>query len=147
MKDFTYAKKKDERKSRRNKKWYIIYTKKYSYYIWAAPLIPIFELKDIIKQNRYNKRVWDEEKAKKVLDHTLPYFLNYNDDEDAYFFNKDWGCESAIAKKSPLHLRKWANKFSFDIIHYLVNSYQKDGYVKTIEEDWFDIWVKFKKEN
>ena len=29
MKDFTYAKKKDERKSRRNKKWYIIYTKKH----------------------------------------------------------------------------------------------------------------------
>ena len=49
MAQFDNAKK--EKKNKR--KWYIINGKKYSYYIWALPILPIVLLADKIKD--YNE--------------------------------------------------------------------------------------------
>ena len=141
-KDFSYAKMRQEKQSR--KKWWIINGKKYSYYIWALPLIPFVLLYDKISDYLYARRVWSEEKATKVLDRVLPHVLEWVEEDDAYYYCMDWGY-SSLWRKAPLTMRKWARKFSYNLHQFIKNGYQKDGYEKTIEGDRYETWIKFKK--
>ena len=141
-KDFSYAKTRQEKQSR--KKWWIINGKKYSYYIWALPLIPFVLLYDKISDYLYARRVWSEEKATKVLDRVLPHVLEWVEEDDAYYYCMDWGY-SSLWRKAPLTMRKWARKFSYNLHQFIKNGYQKDGYEKTIEGDRYETWIKFKK--
>lgn len=141
-KDFSYAKTRQEKQSR--KKWWIINGKKYSYYIWALPLIPFVILYDKISDYLYARRVWDEEKAIKVLDRVLPHVLEWVEEDEAYYYCMDWGY-SNLWRIAPLTMRKWARKFSYNLHQFIKNGYQKDGYEKTIEGDRYETWIKFKK--
>ena len=141
-KDFSYAKMRQEKQSR--KKWWIINGKKYSYYIWALPLIPFVLLYDKISDYLYARRVWSEEKATKVLDRVLPHVLEWVEEDDAYYYCMDWGY-SSLWRKAPLTMRKWARKFSYNLHQFIKNGYQKDGYKKTIEDDRYETWIKFKR--
>lgn len=141
-KSFSYAKTRKEKQN--HKKWWIINGKKYSYYIWALPIIPFVLLYDKISDYLYARRVWDEEKAIKVLDRVLPYVLEWVEEDDAYYYCMDWGY-SSLWRKAPLTMRKWARKFDFNLHQFIKNGYQKDGYEKTIEGDRYETWIKFKK--
>ena len=141
-KSFSYAKTRKEKQN--HKKWWIINGKKYSYYIWVLPLIPFVLLYDKISDYLYARRVWDEEKAIKVLDRVLPYVLEWVEEDDAYYYCMDWGY-SSLWRKAPLTMRKWARKFDFNLHQFIKNGYQKDGYEKTIEGDRYETWIKFKK--
>ena len=141
-KDFSYAKMRQEKQSR--KKWWIINGKKYSYYIWALPLIPFVLLYDKISDYLYARRVWSEEKATKVLNYVLPHVLEWVEEDEAYYYCMDWGY-SRLWRKAPLTMRKWARKFSYNLHQFIKNGYQKDGYEKTIEGDRYETWIKFKK--
>lgn len=141
-KDFSYAKMRQEKQSR--KKWWIINGEKYSYYIWALPFIPFVLLYDKISDYLYARRVWSEEKAIKVLDHVLPHVLEWVEEDDAYYYCMDWGY-SNLWRTAPLTMRKWARKFGFNLHQFIKTNYQKDGYEKTIEGDRYETWVKFKK--
>ena len=141
MKDFEYAK----NKKSNGKKWYIIYGKKYSYYIWALPLTPLAIAHDKIKDWAYNRREWNEETACKVLDHALPYILEWNEEDNAFYYCMDWGY-SNLWRKAPLHLRKWAMKFDYKMHNFIAEGYQKNGYSKSGEKDYYETWIKFQKE-
>lgn len=147
MKDFEYAKTRDAKeKAKRKRKWWLIDGKKYSYYIWAAPIMPFVELVDRIKDNNYKKRVWDTEKASKVIDATLPHILEYDEENDCYWLNFDWS-PYLFEKYAPRRLRKWAHKFSYNVRSYVFEGYQKEGWVKTIDdEDEWNKWAIFRKE-
>ena len=147
MKDFEYAKTRyAKEKTKSKRKWWIINGKNYDYYIWAAPIIPFFVLADRIKERNYKKRVWDEEKAKKVIDTALPYVLDYDEGDDCYLFSYAWS-PYTFEKHAPRYLRKWAHKYAYQVRAYLFDKYQKDGWVKEIDnaEEW-NKWAIFRKE-
>lgn len=149
MKDFEYAKarkEKEQAKKKQKRKWWLIDGKHYSYYIWAAPVVPFFELADYIKNRNYKKRVWDTEKASKVIDATLPHILEYDEEDDCYWLSFDWS-PYLFEKHAPRHLRKWAHKFAYQVRAYVFEDYQKEGWVKTIDdEDEWNKWAIFHKE-
>lgn len=142
MKDFEYAKKQAEKAKKKEKK-YLVRIGNDRVYIWALPLYGLMVLADKFDNWKYNRLVWDADKAQKALDYALPHVLEYIADEDAYYFNTCWN----LGKKNvPWYLRSWASKFANKITDYLVNTYQKDGYKKEYFEDYDYNWVVFKKE-
>lgn len=146
MKDFDYAKARAEKAKTKRKKWWIINVKNYSYYIWAIPLIPFVVLADYIKDRNYKKRKWDEAKAKKIIDYALPHILDYDITEDNYWFNGEWSAY-IFEKFAPFYLRKWAHKFAYQIKDYVFTTYEKEGWVKTVDDECaWDKWIIFKKE-
>ena len=48
-------------------------------------------------------------------------------------------------RHAPLFYKKWASKFSYNINEYLKNTYEHEDYIKTIESDGYDTWIKFEK--
>lgn len=141
MKDFEYAKKKNN-----SKKWYIIRGKKYSFYIWALPLVPFAIACDKVSKWASNRRKWNEKTACKVLDYVLPYRLEWVEEDNAFYYSMDWDY-SSLWKEAPLYLRKWAKKFGYKIHKFIEEGYQKKGYSKSVEKDPYETgWIKFQKE-
>lgn len=126
MKNFEYAKDRKEKKYK--KPWYLINTKKYSFYIWVAPIVPICVLIEKYKEWAYNRLQWDVNTAKKVLDHTLPYILEYDQKDNYYYYDR---C-ICFADKAPRKYKAWAGKFGNKLRSYLANEYQKEGYKKVV---------------
>lgn len=143
MKTFEYAKKKALKKTKHP--WYTVSTKKWGrVYLWGLPLIPIMEINYAFTNWNYNRKVWSEKRATKVLDYTLPYILDYIADEDAYYYDKEW-YPSHFRKYAPFWHRAWARKFSFKIQEYLFNGYSHSEYDIIFECDEYNEWVFFKK--
>lgn len=141
----TFDKAKQAKKT--GKKWWIINTKKYSYYIWALPLIPFIELADRIEEKAYAKRVWDTDKATRVLNKVLPKVLEWVEEEGAFYYCMEWGY-SNMWRKSPLKYRKWAKKFQYDLHKFVENGYENPQYIKTVDKGQYyydDTWVKFEE--
>lgn len=139
MKSFEYAKTK---KNKPKKKWYVIHGKKYSFYIWALPLVPFVMAYDKIAEWAYNRRVWNEQTARDILNRVLPYVLEWVEEDNAYYYCMDWGY-SSIWRKAPFTKRKWAKKFDYKLHHFVKEGYEHPNYAKTIENDGYETWVKF----
>lgn len=142
MKNFEYAKNK-----KRIIKMPTIETNNYSIPLWALPIAPFVIVYDKFNKWNYNHLIWDEKKATKVLDYFLPYALEYNKENQAYYYCMDWDFYGlSIAKKVPIGLKAWTKKFSYEILNYLKTTYEKTGFLKTIEKHYADdIWIKFEK--
>lgn len=141
-KSFSYAKTRKEKQN--HKKWWIINGEKYSYYIWVLPVIPFAFLYDKISDYLYARRVWDEKKAIKVLNYVLPHVLEWVEEDEAYYYCMDWR-HCILWEKAPFTMRKWTIKFSANLHQFIKDGYQVDGYEKTIENDGYGTWIKFKK--
>ena len=76
------------------KKWWILHTKNYSYYIWALPILPFVLLADYIKDRNYKRLVWDETIATKVLDKVLPQILEWVEEDNAFYYSMEWSTSS-----------------------------------------------------
>ena len=137
MKKFDYAKKVN------SKKWWIIRIKNYNFYIWGLPFVPFILLANKFKDWQYNRLEWNETTAKKVLDHVLPYKLEWVEEDNAYYYCMDW--IPSFTRHAPLLYKKWARKFSYKIAEYLRDKYEHEDYIKTIEFDGYDTWIKFEK--
>jgi hypothetical protein len=124
------------------KQWWIIHTQKYSFYIWALPILPIVLLSDYIKEYNSKKRVWSEETATKVLDKVLPQILEWVEEDNAFYYCMSWGT-SPLYRKAPRKYRKWADKFEYQLQRFIKEGYENADYVKTVEKDYYDTWVKF----
>lgn len=141
MKDFEFAKKVKRHRNIIPR----IKTENYDISVLILPVAPFLIAIDKFNMWRYNRRVWDEKKATKVLNYFLPYVLEYDEADDAYYYYLEWYTDRrSIAKKVPLRLRKWTRKFGFEIIRFLINGYEKSGFTKTIVND-SGSWVKFVK--
>lgn len=126
MKNFEYAK--DREKKKYKKPWYLINTKKYSFYIWSAPLVPIGMLIEKYKEWAYNRLQWDANTAKKVLDYTLPYVLEYAQEDNYYYYDR----VICLSDRAPRKYKAWTGKFGNKLKTYLANEYQKEGYKKIV---------------
>ncbi len=138
MKSFEYAKNKENKKF----KMPVVKMGEYRVYLWALPIAPFAIAYDKLQTWAYNRRVWNDKKATKVLDYVLPYILEYVEEDNAYYYCMDWGTYN-LWKKAPIISRAWARKFSNRLQHYIKDYYEKEGFVKTVESDGYDTWVKF----
>lgn len=142
MKSNTFDKAKEPKKN--SKKWYIINGKKYSYYIWALPLVPFVTLYDVMNQRADKRRVWDTERATKVLDHVLPKVLEWVEEDKAYYYCMDWGT-SNLWRGAKYTDRKWARKWEYQLRNFIKEDYENEHYSKSVEKDYYDTWVKFEE--
>lgn len=125
------------------KKWWILHTKNYSYYIWALPIIPFVLLVDYIKNRHYKRLVWDETIATKVLDKVLPQILEWVEEDNAFYYSMEWST-SSLWRRAPRKYRKWADKFTVKLQDFIAIGYENADYIKTIETDNYgECWVKF----
>ena len=143
MKNNTFDKAK-ETKKKSNKKWYIINGKKYSYYIWALPLLPFVILYDTLEERANKRRVWSAERATKVLNYVLPKVLEWVEEDKAYYYCMDWGT-SDLWRKAKRRDRKWARKWEYDLRDFIKDGYENENYSKSVEKDYCDTWVKFEE--
>ena len=144
MKDsFRRAKKKAERK--KCSPWYIFEKGGWKCLFFLVLLIPFAKLSERIKTKKYNNLVRSEEKAKKVLDKTLPKVLAYDTKNDEYYFGTNWNVRALLVKHAPIRWRKWTDKFPSSLCKYLKDTYENKDYIKTIEEDFEGSWIIFKE--
>lgn len=138
MAKFNKAKKKPK------KKWWIIHTKNYSYHIIALPLIPFCLLTEKIEKKAYAKRVWSEEKATKVLNKILPKVLEWNEEDQAFWYCMQWS-EYTLYSKAPLRYKKWVRKFRYQLQKFIKTGYENPHYIKSVEEGsyGYETWIKF----
>lgn len=151
MRDFAYAKKREEKKKKKKRGLPVVKLGKYYCPIWLLPVapivIPVVEVSYRVTNWRYERNVWSEKKAKKVLDYALPHLLEYAQDEDDYTYCLDWSYYGIIAH-TPFWLRSFAKKHTYEIKQFLLNGYEKAGYEKRLDVDSpfeDDEWVIFKK--
>ena len=143
MKNNTFDKAKEPKTNK--KKWYIINGKKYSYYIWAFPLVPFVILHDKINQWTDKRRVWSVERATKVLDHVLPKVLEWVEEDKAYYYCMDWGTNS-LWRGAKHKNRRWARKWAYHLRSFIKEGYENEHYSKSVEKDNYDTWwVKFEE--
>lgn len=140
MKNFDKAKKQNKSN---NKKWYILHTKNYSYYIWALPLLPFVILVDYIKHWYYNRLIWSNERAIKVLNKALPKIIEWVEADKSFYYCMDWGT-SQLYNRAPFFSRKWARKFAWKLHRFIKEEFEIEGYKKSIETDNYEeVWVRF----
>lgn len=136
---FNKAKERQNKEKKNKKKWWIINTKKYSYYIWALPIIPFCWMYDKIVNLIDKSRKWNEAKAEKILNKTLPKILKWDDDEKNYylyirhFYGFNW-------ERVPFIYRKWSKKFSYRLKEYLLDKYENELYIKKVETEDCNEW-------
>ena len=144
----TFDKAKEKGKNKNKKKWWIINTKDYSYYIWALPIIPFLWMFDKIESLIDKSLKWDEAKAKKILDKTLPKILEWDDDEKNYYlyirryYGFNW-------ERTPIIHRKWSKKFSYSLKEYFLEKYENELYTKRVETEDYNEWhyITFTEKN
>lgn len=135
MKAFDAAK--EKRKVKRPIHW--IKIRNYHARWWEIPLVPFVMFKDW----RYDRMVWNEAKATKVLDAILPKELEWVEKDNAFYYSMDWN-PYGIGKKAPRRYRNWANKFSWKLHDFIRDSYENPDYIKTYLYDDGG-WVKFEE--
>lgn len=132
----------EKAKNRPKKPWYIVNTKNYQFSVWALPIAPIVISIDKLSKWFYDRIKWDEHKATKVLNHVLPKILDYDKNEDAYYYCMDWGTHN-LWYKTPLKYSRFVYKYEFKLHSFIKNEYMAKGYCKSVINDG-DEWVEFR---
>ena len=133
----------DKAKKRPHRKWYTVRIKTYDVYLWGLPLIPFILLSDYIKDRRYRRLKWSEEKATKMLNRILPKILEWVEEDKAFYFCMDWGY-SNYQYYVPLWERAWVRKFASKMREYVQTGYQHPNYIKT-ESNEYETRIKFEE--
>lgn len=145
-KNFEYAKTK---KMRKRFKLPRIKYQIYSIPILLLPIAPFVIAWDKIKRWNYRRQSWSDAKATKALDYFLPHVLDYDEDDGCYYCHTAWRYNRwYVQKYVPLTLKTWVKKYHYELKDFLIDSYNKDGYFKTLVEDKWDTeekWIRFSK--
>ena len=120
-------------KTKNKKPWYIIYGKQFTYYVWAFPLLPFAILAKKIRESRK----WCPRKAEKIINRGLPKMLDYDEENNSYYYFMDWGT-SWMYEYAPFYLKAWARHFQYRIKLYLLEIYEHPMYEKIVIEDEYD---------
>lgn len=114
---------------------------------FLIPVAIVVGTAEYIDNKYYESLEWSDEKATKLLNRTLPYVLEWVEENNAYYYCMNWG-SGYFNKKAPFGYRRWGVKFYSDIIDFIRDGYENPNYCKTIEKDeWGDTWVKFEEIN
>nr|DAG87220.1 MAG TPA: hypothetical protein [Herelleviridae sp.] len=133
----------EKTKNKPKKPWYMVNTKNYQIPLWALPIAPIVIGVSKLSDWFYDHIKWDERKATKVLNHVLPKILDYDKDEDAYYYCMDWGTY-ILWHEAPLRYRRFVYKYEFKLHSFIKDKYMAKGYCKSIINDDYEEWVEFR---
>lgn len=131
------------KKTTNKRPWYIVNTKKYSVYVWGLPLLPIVWVMDAYKQWADKRRVWDTDRATRVLDHVLPKVLEWVEEDKAFYYCMNYWDTSNLWRSAKRIDREWARKWEYQLRDFIKEGYENKDYTKTVEKDYCDTWVKF----
>ena len=134
----------EKAKNKPKKPWYMVNTKNYQIPFWVWPIAPIVISISKLSDWFYDRIKWDERKATKVLNHVLPKILDYDEDEDAYYYCMDWGTYN-LWYKAPLRYRRFVYKYDFKLHSFIKDGYMVKGYTKSVIKNYCDDeWVEFR---
>lgn len=134
----------EKAKNKPKKPWYMVNTKNYQIPFWVLPIVPIVISISKLSDWFYDRIKWDERKATKVLNHVLPKILDYDEDEDAYYYCMDWGTYN-LRHKAPLRYRRFVYKYDFKLHSFIKDGYMAKGYTKSVIKNYCDDeWVEFR---
>lgn len=114
----------------------------YQVVFWALPIFPIFYGIKKFEDWSYNRMAWDEKRADRVLNTILPQVLEWDEEDNAFYFNTEWG-DSIYWRRAKRVDRKWARKFCYKLKNYLEDEYENADYIKSVERDYYETWIKF----
>jgi hypothetical protein len=91
-----------------------------------------------------SKTTWNSNRAKRILDDTLPYILDEVDEELVY--STSWSSFS-FRKWAKLKDKRFCGIYGYNIKEYLKEDYEIEGYTKAIIDDDvnYSYWVIFQK--
>lgn len=111
----------------------------------AVPLYHLVKTMDDFNEWKYNRMVWNEKIADKVIETVLPKIGDYHD--GAIWYSTEWW-DTIWYNNAPLRYRKWASKHRNKLKEYIVEEYNPVGFEKIVEEDDYsrgEAWVGFRK--
>ena len=142
MKDFEKIKKRSLNQEKQKKERFIVHIgKTYQFHVLLFPIaIPIMIIEQI-ENYYYSKLKWEDRNPDKVIDKILLKELRYNSGKNEYYCNMDW---VLMKEHAPLFSKKWSSKFYFKLKDYLQHEYEKEGYIKSFEDDYDKEYIIFK---
>ena len=144
---FDKAKQKDRPKRKEFKVRYKFFGEEFYINPFLIPVAIVVGTAEYIDNKYYESLEWSDEKATKLLNRTLPYVLEWVEENNAYYYCMNWGC-GYFSKRAPFGYRRWGVKFYSDIIDFIKDGYENPNYCKTVEKDKYgDVWVKFEEIN
>ena len=139
MKKFDKAKKKEvERKD----KWYMLKWRDYYCPFWLYPLIPIALIIKAVEDWNYNRKKWSEKRATRMLHKILPHYLEWVEEENAYYFDWD-NYYRYMHLKAWFFDRAWGRKFEDTMYFFIRDGYENDRYIKSEERYEGRLYIKF----
>lgn len=134
----------------KKKPWWVIHVKKYSYPIWALPIIPFCLLADKITEVADKNRKWSDKRTEKIITYVFAKIAEVDKTDGSLTHPfREWWCYNVWANRARWCDIKYCKKFNKQIQEYLYNTFEMEGYTKTVEEEdnheW--TWVTFTKNN
>ena len=133
----------EKAKNKPKKPWYMVNTKNYQIPLLVLPIAPIVIGISKLSDWFYDRIKWDERKATKVLNYVLPKILDYDKDEDAYYYCMGWGTYS-LWHKAPLRYKCFVKKYHLGLHSFIKDGYMVKGYCKSVINDGYEEWVEFR---
>lgn len=130
-------------RSKPKKPWYMVNTKNYQFPFWVTPLVPFVIGLSKLNDWLYDNIKWSEGKATKLLSHVLPKVVDYDKDENAYYYCMAWGT-NMLWHKAPLRYKRFAKKYHQNLRSFIKEKYMAKGYVKSVINNGYEEWVEFK---
>ena len=134
-----------EMKKQNRKKPKTIKIKSYEFYwYWtpiAIPVVGINMVINYISNKYYDSLVWSDERAKKVVDYTLPKFIDEDEDGKLWFYTgwSEYDWTNRCKRKD----KEWARKFRYDLHAYVETKYEAEGYEKVVDTDKYETYKKW----
>lgn len=110
--------------------------------IWVFPLM----VACIVIRDFWNKFIigtWSEEKGKKFLDKNWMRRMDYDADENVYFFSDNWSNYGwRNTTRNPIE-RKWVSKYSYWLNRMILNGWTPKDFNREVIKDWDETIIKF----
>ena len=135
--------KEKERRERRRRRKSPMY-KGYPLRNWLIyPLGIIWVEKELAEKRRYETLAFTEQKAIEVMNKYLVKICDYDEETNELIFTTGWHYpwEWQASKKD----KQWCRKFNYELTNYLKDSYECEGYKKSIEDGYGETYITFTK--
>lgn len=95
-----------------------------------------------ISDLKNNRMEWDKEKTIKILDKVFPNIVEWIEEKKAYYYSMEYFV--SFIYKVPKKYRNYVKHFIFQIKRFMLEEYENENYIKTIEKDSYGTtWIKF----
>ena len=139
MTKFDKAKKKEVS---RNDKWHIVKWREFCCPFWLYPLIPVALASKKFEEWNYDRKKWSEKRATRMLHRILPHYLEWVEEENAYYFDMD-NYYRYMYTKARFFDKAWGRKFEYELYAFIRDGYENEDYIKSEERYEGRLYIKF----